>query len=159
MSLKEKLVKINRTSATESVDLEKVTQDWIERVNALYIQINDWFQSYLTDGLFVIVKKEKQINEEHLSSYGICQLEYEFGNHSVVFEPMGRNILGEWGRIDVYLRGGKVDKYILVLIGDTFDSAEWVLSSFQDRSIKVPFNKENLEKVIENWIDDNSIML
>jgi hypothetical protein len=159
MSLKEKLEKINKVSSLENVDIEKVKQEWFDRVNTLYTQTKDWFKSYITDGLFVIVEKDKKINEEHLGSYTIIQLEYEFGEHSLVFEPMGRNILGAWGRIDVYLRGSKSDRYMLILLGEKFDSADWILSSFQDKSIRIPLNKENLEKIIENWIDTNSPIL
>jgi hypothetical protein len=84
-------------------------------------------------------------------------LEYKFGQYSLIFEPMGRNIIGAWGRVDVYVSGFKSDKYMLILIGDSFNDADWFFSSFQDKRIKMAFNKDNIEKIIENWIDKVSV--
>lgn len=156
MSLKDKLEKLNKETSSQKVDLERVKKDWLEKIDELYSQTNDWFDSYIKEGLFTVVEKEKKINEEHLGVYQTKQLEYEFGQNCLVIEPMGRNIIGAWGRVDVYFRGNKSDKYILVLLGEKFESATWYLSSFQDKRKRLEWNKENLEKLIENWIDKNT---
>jgi hypothetical protein len=159
MSLKEKLEQINKDSSSQNTDIEQVKNEWIERVEALFAQTTDWLAPYLKEGLFKIVEKVKNINEEQLGAYRMKQLEYEFGEHCLIIEPMGRNIIGSWGRIDIYFRGNKTDKYLLILLGDTFDTATWYLSSFQDKRLRFDWNKDNFEKLIENWIDNNSFKL
>ena len=84
------------------------------------------------------------------------QLEFEFDAFRLVFEPMGRNILGAIGRIDVYLRGRKTDKYVLVLLETEEGNTKWVLSTFSDKSVRIEFNKVNMERLIEDWIDQNT---
>ncbi len=156
MSLKDKLEKINKEASLPSIDIENVKKEWVSKVEKLYNQIKDWFSSYIDDGLFDIVEKSKIITEENLGGYDIKQLECKFGKNCLVIEPMGRDILGAWGRVDVYFRGNKSDKYMLVLLGEEFNSAAWHLLSFQDKSKRMEWNKENLEKLIENWIDKNT---
>lgn len=64
---------------------------------------------------------------------------------------MGRNVIGVWGRIiDVYVRDYK---YLLILLGDDFKTAKWVLLAFLDKRIRMNLNKENIEIIIENYIE------
>ncbi|OIP02196.1 MAG: hypothetical protein COX70_01870 [Flavobacteriales bacterium CG_4_10_14_0_2_um_filter_32_8] len=156
MGLKDKLQKLSKTETTKKIDLEKVISEWQTEVEKTLKETLDWLKPYLEQGLLKAVEKEKTIKEEILGEYTIKQLEYEFGKFRLVFEPMGRNILGAWGRIDVYLRGSKTDKYVLVLLGENFKISKWYLSSFQDKSKRTEFNKKNLEKLIEEWIDKNT---
>lgn len=156
MGLKDKLQKISKTETTKKVDLKKVLSEWQKQVQITLTKTQDWLKPYLEQGLLKVVENEKTINEEIFGEYKVKQLEYEFGKYRLVFEPMGRNILGAWGRIDVYFRGNKTDKYVLVLLGEKFETSKWYLSSFQNKSKRIEFNKENLEKLIEDWIDQNT---
>jgi len=156
MGLEDKLQKLNKSDTSKKVDLKKVLLEWQTQVKDTLDETQNWLKSYLDQGLLKVVEKEKTINEEILGEYKVKQLEYEFGKFRLVFEPMGRNILGAWGRIDVYLRGNKTNKYVLVLLGEKFETSKWYLSSFQNKSKRDEFNKVNLEKLIEDWIDKNT---
>ncbi len=153
MSLRDSLVLINNTKSVELSNQEEIVSVWQEKVKSLFSQIQDWFKPYTDDGLFdVDLGAERLIIEERLGEYMLYNLEFTFGNNRIIFEPIGRDILGAWGRIDFYMTGLKIDKYVLVLLGETFQSAEWFLSSFQDKSKRMKLNKENIENVIEHWI-------
>ena len=155
MSLKEKLQQINKTAISKQNDAEKIKNNWISKIENLYSQTKEWFDPYLKEGLFSENKKKKFIHEEDIGHYEVTQLEYEFGKYSLIFEPMGTNIIGAFGRIDVYLTGKKSDKYMLVLLGDDFKSANWFIASFQNKSNKFEFTKSHFEQIIENWIDQS----
>ena len=156
MGLEDKLQKLSKFETTKKIDLQKVVLEWQTEVKKTLGKTQDWLKPYIDKGLLQVVEKEKSINEEILGEYKVKQLEYEFGKFRLVFEPVGRNILGAWGRIDVFLRGNKVDKYLLVHLGEDIKIAKWYLSSFQNKSIRTEFTKANLEKLIEEWIDKNS---
>ncbi|MCD4795385.1 MAG: hypothetical protein K8R54_19290 [Bacteroidales bacterium] len=159
MGLKDKLEELNKTKSIDEIDTQKIISDWQKEVKETLGKTKKWFKSYIDKGLLKTIENNKNITEEQLGSYEIDLLEYEFGRNSfLVFEPVGRNILGAWGRIDVYLRGRKTDKYILVLLGDNFKNAKWFLAPFTDKSKKIEFNKANLEGLIEKWIDQNTII-
>lgn len=157
MSLKTKLQKLNGYKSANTIDWEKIKTDWQAEIETTLNETKIWFQSYIESELFRVVETEKSITEEYLGTYKVKQLEYEFGTFRLVFEPMGINIMGAMGRIDVYLRGRKTDKYILVLLETKEGQSKWFLSSFKDKSIRIVFNKSNLEKLIEDWIDQNTI--
>ena len=156
MNLKEKLEKLNDSRFVEQIDWEKRKADWQMQVEEILNETKRWFQPYIESRLFQLVETEKTLTEEDLGTYRAKQLEYLFGSFRLVFEPVGRNILGASGRIDVYMRGNKIDKYVLVLL-ETNDGLRWFLSPFKDKSIRMEFNQTNMEKLIEDWIDQNSI--
>ncbi len=130
--------------------------EWLAEIDRTLNETKFWFKPYIESGIFRIVEKEIFITEEYLGAYRTKQLEYEFGTFRLVFEPMGRNIFGASGRIDVYLRGNKVDKYMIVLLETEEGIRKWFLSPFKDKSIRIEFNKANMEKLIEDWIDQNT---
>ncbi len=53
------------------------------------------------------------INEEYLGSYETKKLILNFNSDTVIFTPVGRNIIGARGRIDMEGKAGKV-KFVLV---------------------------------------------
>ena len=157
MSLKEKLQSLNKSKNDTKIDWEKKKTDWQTEIDKTLNETKEWFQQYINSELFRVVEIEKSITEEYLGTYNVKQLEYEFGTFRLVFEPMGRNILGALGRIDIYLRGNKTDKYLLVLLETEDGTSKWFLSSFKDKTKRMEFNKTNMEKLIEDWIDQNTI--
>lgn len=157
MSLKEKLQELNKSKTSNQIDWESRKTDWQNAVNTVLTEIKDWFRPYIEADLFQVVETEKNISEEYIGTYKTTQLEFGFNSFRLVFEPMGRNILGAMGRIDVYLRGRKTDKYVLVLLETKEGKAKWFMSPFNDKSVRIEFNKINMEKLIEEWIDQNTI--
>ena len=157
MGLKEKLQRLNDSKTSGQIDWGLRTIEWQNAVEAVLSEVKNWFEPYIKSGLIHVVEVEKSISEENMGTYTTTQLEFEFDAFRLVFEPMGRNILGAIGRIDVYLRGRKTDKYVLVLLETEEGNTKWVLSTFSDKSVRIEFNKVNMERLIEDWIDQNTI--
>jgi hypothetical protein len=156
MSLKDKLRKISEADKKVEVDIPKIISQWQHEVEKTLNETKVWFKEYIDQGIFTVIETEKSLNEEIIGDYKIKMIEYEIGKFRLVFEPMGHNIIGAWGRIDVFFRGNKTDKYVLILLGEKFETSTWFLSSFQNKSIRIEFNKVNVEKLVEEWIDKNS---
>jgi len=156
MSLKEKLEKLNKSNG-DSVDWQKRKTDWQNDVDIILTETKKWFQPYLDSNLFILKETKKTITEEFIGTYSVSLLEFEFGTYRLVFEPVGRNILGAMGRIDVFLRGSKSDKYMLILLETKAGESKWFLSPFKDKSQRVEYTHSNIEKLIETWLDQNTI--
>lgn len=90
-------------------DLKK--EEWIEEVNSFLKQIGNYFTNYKDN--VVINEQSFTINEEYLGSYEIKKLILNFNSDTVIFTPVGRNIIGARGRIDMEGKAGKV-KFVLV---------------------------------------------
>ncbi len=158
MSLTEKLRAIRDAENQKKDDSIKLKEQWQEAVQKILTETKSWFSEYIEQGLFKAIEGKKIVHEELLGEYSVSTIDYEIGNFRLAFDPIGRVILGSWGRIDVYFRGNKTDKYMLILIGESFDNAKWYLSPFQDRSNRKEFTKENIESIIETWIDQHKYL-
>lgn len=153
MGLTEKLRAIRDAEKQKSEDIGLLKRQWQEAVDKVLSETKNWFNEYLEQGLFKAIEDKKTIHEELLGAYDVRTIDYEIGQYRLVFEPIGRVIIGSWGRIDVYFRGHKTDKYMLILLGESFESAKWYIAPFQDRANRKEFSKENIEQIIETWID------
>jgi hypothetical protein len=157
MSLKDKLEKFKEEKKSSDIDWNQRKLEWKDQIDQLFKTIEEWFSDYVLDDY---MKKElgtKVIKEEYLGDYEVPTLTYEIGPYSMHFEPMGRNIIGGKGRIDMYLKGYKSSKYLLILAEDDEKSDYWVLVPFNDKTKRIKLEKESLEKLIESWIDKSSI--
>ena len=159
MSLQEKLQKLGEAHPPNVINWEARKKEWQDENEAILSEIKSWFQPLIASGVFQVIEHEKDITEEYLGTYKIKQLEFAFSSFRLVFEPVGRNVMGANGRIDVYLRGNKVDKYILVLLDTQGGPKRWFLTPFNDKSNRVEFNKPNMERILESWIDKNAAVL
>jgi hypothetical protein len=153
MTLTEKLQKIKNAKNLHDEDPVHQRKVWQLEIEKIYAEIKLWFSSYIDSGLFNVIEPPKNIEEEALGIYTVNVLELEFGNLRLVFEPIARNIFGYNGLMYVYIRGNKSDRYQLLLQETDNDTQKWILSSFKDRSIRFDFNKANMERLLEQWID------
>jgi hypothetical protein len=151
MSLKDKLKKIAKQEMEAEVDWSQVREKWIERVDALFKQIEEWFKDLTEDGLRISYP-EIEIHEEVLGKYAIHSMELGLGKeNSIVFEPIARVIVGGKGRIDFYKLGAR-SKRMMLLQFDEDDGAKWEIWPSKISKDRQEFSKENLERIIEDWI-------
>jgi len=157
MSLKEKLQKLNESAPITNSDWQKKKDDWQKQIEAVLKATKEWFKPYIESNLFQLKETKKDITEEFIGTYTVNQLEFEFGSFRLVFEPVGLNIIGAMGRIDVFFRGNKTDKYILILLETKEGEAKWFIAPFKDKTLRVEYTNANIESIIETWIDQNTI--
>jgi len=152
MSLKDKLKKIRDSSDDSEINWEKNKNEWIDSVNCLFKIIQDeWFSELKDEGLLKIQTLPINITEEYIGKYSIDKMEITYAAGSIVFEPVGRNIIGGKGRIDLFLNGEYGKGCMLILFRENGQD-NWCLVKKQNRHEQELLSKESLEKVIEQWM-------
>ncbi|MDM8549318.1 hypothetical protein QUF72_04535 [Desulfobacterales bacterium HSG2] len=103
MSLEEKLKKISseRRKRDVQIDWNRKRDTWIEQIDMLYRDIGKWLKTYIDKNYMSLNFYEITLSEEHIGKYDISVLELDLGEPSVVFRPVGRNITGADGRVDM----------------------------------------------------------
>ena len=152
MDFKEKLAKIAEINKNRTDNLEQDKNRWIQEVNKLYKDINDWFNEYIKEDYMAIeFNSLKHIEyEEFIDNIQIMELELG-GGPSVILEPTGINVIGAFGKINLYLRGHKDEKVLLLLVENGDEKLQWEL--WKNRKDTIIFNKKTFEKLLDEWLD------
>ncbi|MCP4346303.1 MAG: hypothetical protein GY795_12350 [Desulfobacterales bacterium] len=159
MGLKDKL-KILSEKDKQNFDLLNAKNSFISQVNQLYSKIiNEWFNEYFDEGYMSFKFEQINLIEDQTEKYEINQLDiYLEKGPVIVFEPVGTNIIGADGKIDLYLHGKKADKYILLLLQNEQKEYYWELWKSRRKKDQYFFDKKFFEVIIENWLEDWIIM-
>ncbi|HGY12063.1 MAG TPA: hypothetical protein ENK36_06840 [Desulfobacterales bacterium] len=81
-------------------------------------------------------------------------MELNIGNGpTVVLEPFGINIIGAFGKIDMYFRGHKDEEVLLLLIESADEQFHWELWKNRKQEEKILFNKDSYEKLLDTWLE------
>lgn len=153
MSLKDKLKKDLRSKKQSEIDWDKRKSDWINSVNELNQQIQDWFSDFKDEGLLEFKLNEKSNSEEYIGLYKVNELHLCFANgKEVVIEPMGTLIIGAWARFDVYARGYNSGKYYILRYKDEEGNYTWNIVNPDNRKNVEPLTKEVLEQIFDKWL-------
>jgi hypothetical protein len=152
MSLKEKLKKLEEKEKEQVVNWEEKRRIWLSSVAELYQKIEQWFKPLIDENLMQLERTDKQLDDGPLGEYGIPQLEVAMGDKTVIFEPIARNVIGAQGRIDLYVRGYKEEKWFLLRFEESENKSSWELCKSTNKFDRKPLNKSNLETLFEQWI-------
>ena len=154
ISLKEKLAERAKRQKANETNWEARKELWIAQVMQLYKDVNDWCQEYVNEQYMTFdLSKKIQLTEKDMGTYEINMLEIDIEGDLVVFEPFGANVIGAFGRIDLYLRGHKADKAMLLLFereGEDEQHWQWVLAFEEWR---FDFNKARFEELLLDWFE------
>jgi hypothetical protein len=161
MDFKEKLKKISQKDKGRPIDWNQRKVEWVENVDKLYKQVELWFCEYLDEGLMDIDVSKIFLTEDYIGTYEITKLELALGesvsseyvDDVVVFEPVGRNVIGADGKIDLYLKGRKSEKVLLLLIADEGDEAHWELWKSRKKDDRYQFDETVFEELISDWLN------
>ncbi|QTA90189.1 hypothetical protein [Desulfonema magnum] len=114
-------------------------------MNRLYEEIRNWFAEYSEEGYISFEYRELQYaeSEEIFLSTRILELNLG-GGVSVVLEPTGTNVIGAFGKIDLYLRGHKDKKLFLLLIKEEEkdERFHWEVWKNTKQQEQILFNKK-----------------
>ena len=111
----------------------KRLDDWDDRLNGLYRLVETW----LPKGWSVVRKTEVHIDEEMMRRFGVAPrrvpgLELKSDDErGASMEPRALWVIGVNGRVDLY-SGSK--HHIIVDRSTVFESPDWRISDFSDRS-------------------------
>jgi hypothetical protein len=105
---------------TEAVDWNKERDDWLTYLNALYQDIDTFLKPYIDSNRINSQYQEIELNEPDIGVYKAPRLILKIGRQEVIFDPIGTNLIGNKGRVDVL---GPAGKARLILISRDATSA------------------------------------
>ncbi|MEK4529766.1 hypothetical protein NST38_30650 [Paenibacillus sp. FSL H8-0104] len=84
-----------------TVDMQMIVDHFIERVSTLFIFIEDILEPFIADKTIVIERRQRHIIEEDYGEYDVQELIIDVSGDKVHLTPVGANIIGAVGRIDM----------------------------------------------------------
>lgn len=150
--LERKLKWLAERPEEKDFDWQARKEEWIQRVDALYSDVESWLKPYQESGYLKTERTDITVSEEYLGDYQIQTLKILIEDRTVVFEPYARNVIGAQGRIHLYLWGYKSDALLLVLIEHEEGRPEWEVWKHREFGARMPFNQELLEDILYRWI-------
>lgn len=154
MDFKEKLAQLAERNKNREKQLEDEKQTWISEVNRLYEEIKNWLSESVERGhvSFEYSDLTHFEFEEFFENISIMELNLG-GGPWIVFEPTGINIIGAFGKIDLYMRGYKEEKVMLLLVENDKNSLQWELWKSNKNRDRFLFDRNIFEKLMSEWID------
>ena len=105
----------NQSSETREseIDWSKNLDEWLEHLKKFYNKIESYLQKYVSGGQIRIAFGNKKIFEEYIGEYEVSTATVHLGKNQVRLEPIGTNLIGANGRVDMIGPNGKV-RFVLV---------------------------------------------
>ena len=98
---------------SKAIDWNEKKGNWIKDLDSFYGSIESYLKPYIEEGKIKITYGGKKIFEEHIGEYEVKNAIIFFGSNKVKLEPIGTNLIGIKGRVDLIGPNGKV-KFFLV---------------------------------------------
>lgn len=95
------------------IDPEKEKQEWIRQIGLFYEKIGNFLDEYKASGDVQMDYLETDIPDDPIGRHSVDSLRVRIKNKEVVFEPIGTNLIGAKGRIDMAGEAGTV-RFVLV---------------------------------------------
>ncbi len=95
-------------------DWTKRRDEWLEYLGDFYKQVEEFLTEYLASGDVSMEYQDKYINEELVGHYPAQSLRLRIRGRDVILDPVGTNLIGARGRVDMTGPAGTVQ---FVLIG------------------------------------------
>ncbi len=135
------------TREIEKAHVERRVEEWAERIDALYRQIEGWLAEGWTARRVGKVHMHEQLMQKFgLPARDLAVLElYHNGEPSARVEPRGLWIIGANGRLDLF-HGS--DQYVIVDSAENFEPPDWRIASLSDRGDARPLSRETLNAVL-----------
>lgn len=96
-----------------AIDWDGRRQEWMRHLAEFYETVRTYLHKYVVKGKVRLRHGMKQLHEEHIGSYEARTLAVEIGANTVHFDPVGTNLIGAKGRVDMRGTEGTV-KFVLV---------------------------------------------
>jgi hypothetical protein len=100
---------------TQRIDWNTRKTEWLRQLQKFYEQIEDYLANYKNKGVSFEFEN-KGISEDPIGSYDARRMLVNIKGQEVEFDPVGTNLIGARGRVDMNGRRGTVR---FVLVGKT----------------------------------------
>ena len=100
-------------AAGREIDWEQKREEWLQYLGQFYAQVKEFMGEYVNQNKVRLRCGSKTLNEEFIGEYTVDTMTLDIGPNSVIFDPVGTNLIGAKGRVD--MRGAKgTVKFVLV---------------------------------------------
>ncbi len=93
-------------------DSEKRHQEWLKAIDQFYAMIIPWLKPFEEKGQLRYEISEVFLVEDGVGTYTVGGMQLRFGNHAVSIRPVGKDIVGAHGRIDMEAARGTVKFFL-----------------------------------------------
>lgn len=104
---------ISKKNEIVDLDWSKQRDEWIECVSSFYAQVESFLKQYVSKGQIQVNYETKKITEEYIGEYEVKTANIRLGKNKIKLDPIGTNLIGAKGRVDMIGSNGKV-KFVLV---------------------------------------------
>jgi hypothetical protein len=87
--------------------------EWLQHVEDFFQTVQTFLKTYIDQGKVSISFSDKTIFEDHIGEYVVKAAIVRIGSSEVKFEPIGTNLIGARGRIDMIGPCGRI-RFLLV---------------------------------------------
>ncbi len=95
------------------VDWDERRRRWLESLRSLYETIEEWLGELEEQGTVSVSYEAKTLGEEDIGTYEADVMVIEVGPERILLEPVGTQVLGARGRVDVR-SSGSIEHAMLV---------------------------------------------
>ncbi len=95
------------------VDWDKERQEWQQNLSQFYELVRAFMGKYIDQGKVRVRRGTKELHEEFIGRYAVETMTLEIGLNKIEFDPVGTNVIGAKGRVDMCSARGTV-KFVLV---------------------------------------------
>ena len=92
----------------DTVDWEAELDEWKKYLHTFHKQVEGYLQPYIASGQIKLERENIDIHEENIGTYEVDTLNITVGNQTITLTPIGTNLIGAKGRIDMVGSNGTV---------------------------------------------------
>ncbi len=109
-----KFVASQQQSGVEvNVDWTEMRNEWLQHLDVLYRKVEGFLQEYITDGLIRCSFSEIELDEPDMGKYLAKRMDIRIGKQHVSLLPVGTQLIGCKGRVDVEGSAGSAQLLLL----------------------------------------------
>ena len=129
-----------------AIDREGNKKIWLNGLDRLYTNINAWLNSLIQEKIVAVNYEEMILAEDFMVSYRVKNMHITVGAELVSLKPMGMNVIGAAGRVDMEGEEGTV---MLVLLSKEVNHYQWYIVVRTPQKQYFPLVKESFTDALE----------
>lgn len=103
----------SKDSKQDEIDWATQLEDWKNYLSIFHKKIESFLKPYIKSKKLTLIKRTINLHEEHIGSYDVVALDIVLGSTKITLTPIGTNLIGVKGRVDMQGPCGTV-KFVLV---------------------------------------------
>jgi len=156
MALEKKLKNYKQfVDSRKKQDWSDYTEQWKKDVSHIqHLIIYKWFNNLEEEKLvtFNIIPVARY--EENIGAYAITILVIVFPNYkTIIIEPIAGLVIGSDGKVEMFMQGSIKEKVVILRkLKPNSKTADWTIIKQYNGKEQFVFNKTNVEKIFEEWL-------